>query len=139
MSGGLAVGYGILETTIKEAAEEASVEGDLVKKLVPAGCVRYIITLLILYHYIIIIIIIRETAEQSLSSPCRMTSCYTITTLNCSFCVLVNISLLFSIFTVSTSKAKGVCFQTQSMCMTLSCPLTSCPRMLMVKWRILSC
>lgn len=41
VSGGLAVGYGILETTIKEAAEEASVEGDLVKKLVPAGCVRY--------------------------------------------------------------------------------------------------
>lgn len=66
MSGGLAVGYGILETTIKEAAEEASVEGDLVKKLVPAGCVRYNITLLILYHYIIIS---RETptAEQSLS------------------------------------------------------------------------
>ncbi|KAF9814046.1 hypothetical protein SFRURICE_004393 [Spodoptera frugiperda] len=31
VSGGLAVGYGILETTIKEAAEEASVEGDLVK------------------------------------------------------------------------------------------------------------
>lgn len=40
VSGGLAVGYGILETCIKEAAEEASVQGDLVKKLVPAGCVR---------------------------------------------------------------------------------------------------
>lgn len=42
VSGGLAVGYGILETTIKEAAEEASVQGELVKKLVPAGCVRYV-------------------------------------------------------------------------------------------------
>ncbi|XP_059062125.1 uncharacterized protein LOC131854955 [Achroia grisella] len=41
VSGGLAVGYGILETTIKEAAEEASVEGELVKKLVPAGCVSF--------------------------------------------------------------------------------------------------
>lgn len=40
MSGGLAVGYGILQTCIKEAAEEASVEGDLVNKLLPAGCVR---------------------------------------------------------------------------------------------------
>lgn len=40
MSGGLAVGYGILETCIKEAAEEASVEGDLINKLSPAGCVR---------------------------------------------------------------------------------------------------
>lgn len=36
------MGFGILETTIKEAAEEASVEGELVKKLVPAGCVRYV-------------------------------------------------------------------------------------------------
>lgn len=41
VSGGLAVGFGILETTIKEAAEEASVEGELVKKLVPAGCVSF--------------------------------------------------------------------------------------------------
>lgn len=41
VSGGLAVGYGILETTIKEAAEEASVTGDVVKKLVPAGCVSF--------------------------------------------------------------------------------------------------
>lgn len=41
VSGGLAVGYGILETTIKEAAEEASVEKDLAKKLVPAGCVSF--------------------------------------------------------------------------------------------------
>lgn len=40
VSGGLAVGYGILETCIKEAAEEASVQGDLATKLVPAGCVR---------------------------------------------------------------------------------------------------
>ncbi|XP_053602269.1 uncharacterized protein LOC128670546 [Plodia interpunctella] len=41
VSGGLAVGYGILETTIKEAAEEASVQGELVKKLVPSGCVSF--------------------------------------------------------------------------------------------------
>ncbi|XP_063360919.1 uncharacterized protein LOC134650028 [Cydia amplana] len=41
VSGGLAVGYGILETCIKEAAEEASVEGELAKKLVPAGCVSF--------------------------------------------------------------------------------------------------
>ncbi|XP_026730051.1 uncharacterized protein YJR142W [Trichoplusia ni] len=41
VSGGLAVGYGVLETTIKEAAEEASVAGDLAKKLVPAGCVSF--------------------------------------------------------------------------------------------------
>ncbi|XP_045764390.1 uncharacterized protein YJR142W [Maniola jurtina] len=41
VSGGLAVGYGILETTIKEVAEEASVVGELVKKLVPAGCVSF--------------------------------------------------------------------------------------------------
>lgn len=40
VSGGLAVGFGILETAIKEVAEEASVVGELVKKLVPAGCVR---------------------------------------------------------------------------------------------------
>ncbi|GBP42013.1 Uncharacterized protein YJR142W [Eumeta japonica] len=41
VSGGLAVGYGILETTMKEAAEEASVEGDLATKMVPAGCVSF--------------------------------------------------------------------------------------------------
>lgn len=41
VSGGLAVGFGILETTIKEAAEEASVEKDLAKKLIPAGCVSF--------------------------------------------------------------------------------------------------
>lgn len=42
MSGGLAVGFGIMETAIKEVAEEASVVGDLAKKLVPAGCVRLV-------------------------------------------------------------------------------------------------
>lgn len=36
------MGYGILETCIKEVAEEASVMGELAKKLVPAGCVRYV-------------------------------------------------------------------------------------------------
>ncbi|XP_026485695.1 uncharacterized protein LOC113393172 [Vanessa tameamea] len=41
VSGGLAVGYGILETCVKEVAEEASVMGELVKKLVPAGCVSF--------------------------------------------------------------------------------------------------
>ncbi|CAG9560342.1 unnamed protein product [Danaus chrysippus] len=41
VSGGLAVGFGILETAIKEVAEEASVVGELVKKLVPAGCVSF--------------------------------------------------------------------------------------------------
>ncbi|KAI5643825.1 NUDIX domain-containing protein [Phthorimaea operculella] len=41
VSGGLAVGFGVLETTIKEAAEEASVEGELAKKLIPAGCVSF--------------------------------------------------------------------------------------------------
>ncbi|XP_041976587.1 uncharacterized protein YJR142W [Aricia agestis] len=41
VSGGLAVGYGIMETAIKEVAEEASVVGDLAKKLVPAGCVSF--------------------------------------------------------------------------------------------------
>ncbi|CAF4777260.1 unnamed protein product [Pieris macdunnoughi] len=41
VSGGLAVGYGIMETAIKEVAEEASVIGDLAKKLVPAGCVSF--------------------------------------------------------------------------------------------------
>ncbi|KAL4710579.1 hypothetical protein ACJJTC_008981 [Scirpophaga incertulas] len=41
VSGGLAVGYGILETTIKEAAEEASVTGDIAKNLIPAGCVSF--------------------------------------------------------------------------------------------------
>ncbi|CAH0727874.1 unnamed protein product, partial [Brenthis ino] len=41
VSGGLAVGYGNLETCIKEVAEEASVMGELAKKLVPAGCVSF--------------------------------------------------------------------------------------------------
>lgn len=39
VGGGLSVGYGILETAIKEAAEEASIPADLIAKLRPAGCV----------------------------------------------------------------------------------------------------
>ncbi|CAH2107472.1 unnamed protein product [Euphydryas editha] len=41
VSGGLAVGFGILETCIKEVAEEASVVGELAQKLVSAGCVSF--------------------------------------------------------------------------------------------------
>uniref|UniRef100_A0A182SJX4 Nudix hydrolase domain-containing protein n=1 Tax=Anopheles maculatus TaxID=74869 RepID=A0A182SJX4_9DIPT len=41
VSGGLAVGYGVLETAIKEAAEEASIPGHLIKNLVSAGCVSF--------------------------------------------------------------------------------------------------
>jgi 8-oxo-dGTP pyrophosphatase MutT (NUDIX family) len=39
VGGGLSVGYGILETAIKEAAEEASIPAELIAKLRPAGCV----------------------------------------------------------------------------------------------------
>ncbi|KAH8376868.1 hypothetical protein KR093_001795 [Drosophila rubida] len=41
VGGGLSVGYGIMETAIKEAAEEASIPSDLVKNLVSAGCVSF--------------------------------------------------------------------------------------------------
>ncbi|XP_317501.5 uncharacterized protein LOC1277981 isoform X1 [Anopheles gambiae] len=41
VSGGLAVGFGVLETAIKEAAEEASIPGHLIKNLVSAGCVSF--------------------------------------------------------------------------------------------------
>lgn len=41
VGGGLSVGYGIKETAIKEAAEEASIPSDLVKNLVSAGCVSF--------------------------------------------------------------------------------------------------
>lgn len=41
VGGGLSVGYGIMETAIKEAAEEASIPKDLVKNLVSAGCVSF--------------------------------------------------------------------------------------------------
>ncbi|XP_030377592.1 uncharacterized protein YJR142W [Scaptodrosophila lebanonensis] len=41
VGGGLSVGYGIKETAIKEAAEEASIPTDLVKNLVSAGCVSF--------------------------------------------------------------------------------------------------
>lgn len=41
VSGGLSVGYGIKETAIKEAAEEASIPSHLIKNLVSAGCVSF--------------------------------------------------------------------------------------------------
>lgn len=41
VSGGLSVGYGIKETAIKEAAEEASIPPNLIKNLVSAGCVSF--------------------------------------------------------------------------------------------------
>ncbi|KAL9692314.1 hypothetical protein quinque_005476 [Culex quinquefasciatus] len=41
VSGGLSVGYGIKETAIKEAAEEASIPANLIKNLVSAGCVSF--------------------------------------------------------------------------------------------------
>lgn len=41
VSGGLSVGYGILETAIKEAEEEASIPLHLSKNLVSAGCVSF--------------------------------------------------------------------------------------------------
>lgn len=42
VGGGLSVGYGIEETAIKEAAEEASIPDTLVKNLVSAGCVSFL-------------------------------------------------------------------------------------------------
>lgn len=39
VSGGLSVGYGINETAIKEAGEEASIPNNLIAKLKSAGCV----------------------------------------------------------------------------------------------------
>lgn len=41
VSGGLSVGYGIYETAVKEAAEEASIPSNLIKNLVSAGCVSF--------------------------------------------------------------------------------------------------
>jgi 8-oxo-dGTP pyrophosphatase MutT (NUDIX family) len=41
VSGGLSVGYGIRETAIKEAAEEASIPESLAEKIVSAGCVSF--------------------------------------------------------------------------------------------------
>lgn len=40
VGGGLSVGFGILETAIKEAAEEASVPSSLANTMTPVGCVR---------------------------------------------------------------------------------------------------
>lgn len=42
VSGGLSVGYGIVETAIKEAGEEASVPVQMTKDLVSAGCVSFL-------------------------------------------------------------------------------------------------
>lgn len=41
VSGGLSVGYGIQETAIKEAEEEASIPLDISKNIVSAGCVSF--------------------------------------------------------------------------------------------------
>lgn len=41
VSGGLSVGYGIYETAVKEAAEEASIPSHLIQNLVSAGCVSF--------------------------------------------------------------------------------------------------
>ncbi|XP_055711662.1 uncharacterized protein LOC129806876 [Phlebotomus papatasi] len=41
VGGGLSVGYGIKETAIKEAAEEASIPEHLTRNLVSAGCVSF--------------------------------------------------------------------------------------------------
>ncbi|CAG9802872.1 unnamed protein product [Chironomus riparius] len=41
VSGGVSVGYGIKETAIKEAAEEASIPESLAQKIVSAGCVSF--------------------------------------------------------------------------------------------------
>jgi hypothetical protein len=41
VSGGLSVGYGIRETAIKEAAEEASIPESLAQRIVSAGCVSF--------------------------------------------------------------------------------------------------
>jgi len=41
VSGGLSVGFGIRETAIKEAAEEASIPQELAEKIVSAGCVSF--------------------------------------------------------------------------------------------------
>lgn len=42
VGGGLSVGYGIEETAVKEAAEEASIPSDLIKNIVSAGCVSFL-------------------------------------------------------------------------------------------------
>ena len=44
VSGGLSVGYGIRETAIKEAAEEASIPESLAQKIVSRSMFRYLIT-----------------------------------------------------------------------------------------------
>lgn len=41
VSGGVTVGYGIRETAIKEAAEEASIPDELLKHLSPVGSVSF--------------------------------------------------------------------------------------------------
>ena len=43
VSGGLSVGYGIRETAIKEAAEEASIPESLAQKIVSHAMFRYLI------------------------------------------------------------------------------------------------
>ena len=41
VSGGLSVGYNILETAVKEAEEEASIPNFLIKNMTAAGCVSF--------------------------------------------------------------------------------------------------
>lgn len=41
VGGGLSVGFGVLETAVKEAAEEASVPADLAGTMTPVGCVSF--------------------------------------------------------------------------------------------------
>lgn len=41
ISGGVTVGYGIHETAVKEAGEEASVPDSVLRNLVSAGCVSF--------------------------------------------------------------------------------------------------
>jgi 8-oxo-dGTP pyrophosphatase MutT (NUDIX family) len=41
VSGGLSVGYGIRQTAIKEAGEEASIPRDLAEKMTSVGCVSF--------------------------------------------------------------------------------------------------
>ncbi len=39
MGGGLSTGFGVVETAVKEAEEEANVPEDIARRMVPAGTV----------------------------------------------------------------------------------------------------
>lgn len=77
VGGGLSVGFGILETAVKEAAEEASVPPNLASTMKPVGCVRYVLSLYIhtyvnnvdsglyfLYFYVVILVFILKVRED---------------------------------------------------------------------------